>query len=618
MDANVLNLLRNKATQLRIDSVRSTSEAGSGHPTSCCSAADIVSALFFHVMRYDPKDPKNPANDRFILSKGHAAPLLYSAWAEAGNFPREDLLKLRTIGSDLEGHPTPRLPFVDVATGSLGQGLSVGVGMALNAKYLDKLDYRTYVLLGDGESAEGSVWEAAALASHYKLGNLCAIVDCNRLGQSQPTMLEHKVEVYVRRFKAFGWNAVAIDGHNLEEIVNAFAQAAETKRRPTAIIARTVKGKGISLVEDKEGWHGKALKKGEETDKAIAELQAQMSAAGPDGWKPNLPSASAGAKFAGSKKMPRTEYKLGDSVATREAYGAALANLGTVNRSVVAVDGDVKNSTFAEKFMKANPKRYFECFIAEQNMVGVAVGLATRGRIPFASSFSCFLTRAYDNLRMAGISQANIKLCGSHAGVSIGEDGPSQMGLEDIAMMRAIPNCVVFHPSDAVSAEAVVELAANHLGMVFIRTARPKTPVLYSNTDEFKIAGSRLLAQAPTDKVTVVAAGVTVHEARKALELLKAEGITFTLIDAYSIKPIDAETVRASAAKTNNTIITVEDHYIQGGLGDAVLEAVASAGTKVHKMAVTELPRSGKADELLEKFGISAKRIAEKVRSLSR
>jgi len=616
MDSNVINLLRDKAARLRIHSVRSTSEAGSGHPTSCCSAADVVSALFFHVMRYDPKDPKNPNNDRFILSKGHAAPVLYAAWAEAGNFPVADLLKLRTLGCDLEGHPTPRLPFVDVATGSLGQGLSVGVGMAINAKYLDKSDYRTYVLIGDGESAEGAVWEAAAAAGHYKLDNLCAILDCNRLGQSEATMLQHKVEVYQKRFKAFGWHAIVVDGHNLEEILRAFDEGAAKKRRPTAIIAKTFKGKGISFVEDKDGWHGKPLKKGEEADNAIRELEAQL-VAGADGWQPKLP-APIESKAGNAKRVPKTEYKPGDMVATREAYGAALAALGAVDKTVVAMDGDTKNSTYAEKFKNANPKRYFECYIAEQNLVGVAVGLSTRGKVPFASTFACFLARAYDHIRMAGISQANIKLCGSHAGVSIGEDGPSQMALEDIAMMRAVPGCTLFHPSDAVSTEAIVEIAARHKGMVFIRTARHKTAILYGKDTEFKIGGSRVLAQAPTDKVTVVAAGVTVHEARKALESLKGEGITFTLIDAYCIKPIDRDTIRAAAAKTNNTIVTVEDHYIQGGLGDAVLEAVADAGIKVHKMAVTELPRSGKPDELLEKFGISAKRIVEKVRALNR
>lgn len=614
MTTEITNLLRDKATRLRIHSVRSTSEAGSGHPTSCCSAADLVSALFFHVMRYDPKDPKNPNNDRFILSKGHAAPVLYAAWAEAGNFPVEDLLKLRTIGSDLEGHPTPRLPFVDVATGSLGQGLSVGVGIAINAKYLDKLPYRTYVMLGDGESAEGAVWEAAALAANYKLDNLCAIVDVNRLGQSQPTMLQHKMKDYAKRFKAFGWHAIVVDGHNFEQILAAFEEAKNKKRRPTAILAQTYKGKGISLVEDKEGWHGKPLKKGEEAETAIKELEAQL-VAGVNEWKPNLPSREA-PKFHTAKPMPRTQYKPEEKVATREAYGAALASLGRVNKNVVAVDGDVKNSTFAEKFMKEFPKRYYECFIAEQNMVGVALGLGTRGKIPFASSFACFLSRAYDQIRMAAISQANIKLCGSHAGVSIGEDGPSQMALEDIAMMRAVPNCVVVHPADAVCAEALVELAANHQGMVFIRTARPKTQILYSNDTKFAIGGSQVLAQSDGDKVTVVAAGVTVHEAKKALDQLKSRGITFTLIDAYSIKPIDAETIRAAAAKTNNTLVTVEDHYIEGGLGDAVLEAVAGSGMKVHKMAVTELPRSGKPDELMEKFGISANRIAEKVSSL--
>ncbi|MEK6617867.1 MAG: transketolase, partial [Nitrospirota bacterium] len=443
----LIAMISNKATNLRIESVRATTEAGSGHPSSCCSAADIVATLFFSVMRYDPKNPKHPNNDRFILSKGHAAPLLYAAWAEAGLFPKSDLLKLRTLTSDLEGHPTPRLAFVDVATGSLGQGLAAGVGMALNAMRLDHSSYRTYVLLGDGESVEGSVWEAVELARHYGLDNLCAIVDINRLGQSDPTMLQHDMEGYRARWAGFGWHAIVVDGHDPAALLAAFDEAARTKGTPTVLLARTFKGKGISFIEDRPDWHGKALKKGEESQKALDELARQLK---PDASEPDIRRPEpAGNDARPAKAMAPPAYKSTDSVATREAFGTALAMLGEANPLVVGLDADVKNSTFTDKFGKQFPDRFFENFIAEQNMVGAAVGLAACGKIPFAATFACFLTRAYDFIRMAAISQANIKLMGSHVGVSIGEDGPSQMGLEDLAMMAAQPGMVVLYPSDA-------------------------------------------------------------------------------------------------------------------------------------------------------------------------
>ncbi len=607
-DANAS--LRDVATRLRIHSIRSTTEAGSGHPTTCCSAADIVATLFFGVMKFDPRMPENPANDRCIFSKGHAAPLLYAAWAEAGAFPVEDLLKLRKIDSDLEGHPTPRLPFVDVATGSLGQGLGVGVGVALAAR-LDKLDFTTFVLLGDGECAEGSVWEAVALASHYKLDNLVAIVDVNRLGQSQETMLQHDLETYKKRFAAFGWKAITCDGHNFDELLDAFGKARRAKGQPAVILARTMKGRGISIAEEKGGWHGKPLKK-DEAEKEVASLQAQLSGAPtPKISKRRVPPPQD-APLRVTLAPPA--YKPEDKVATREAYGAALAKIGGDPR-VVSLDGDTKNSTYSEKFLKEFPDRFFEAFIAEQNMVAMAVGLSSRGKVAFASTFACFLSRAYDHIRMAGISKSNIKLCGSHAGVSIGEDGPSQMALEDLAMMRAIAGCTVLYPCDAVSAERCVELAANSKGMFFIRTSRPKTPVIYGNDEPFKIGGSKILKSSVQDKVTVVGVGVTVFEALKAYDQLKAQGINIRVIDAYSVKPIDRQTLLASAKDTNNTVITVEDHYPEGGLGDAVAAALSSEGVKVHKLAVTDLPRSGTPDELMDKFGISARRIVELVKS---
>jgi transketolase len=608
-----LSALRDVATRLRINSIRATTEAASGHPSSCCSAADIIAALFCGGMRFDPKNPKNPNNDRFVLSKGHAAPILYAAWSEVGHIPEAELLKLRTFGNNLEGHPTPRLDFVDVATGSLGQGLGAGVGMALAAR-LDKRDYHVWVMMGDGESAEGSVWEAAAMASFYKLSNLTAIVDINRLGQSQATMLQYDMDTYKKRWAAFGWKPLVIDGHDMAQIVSALRKARRATDQPVAILAKTVKGKGVSFCEDKDGWHGRALKKGEECDKAIAELQAQLT--GATGAKVKRVPREKPMELHKPAPIDTPAYKLGDMVATREAYGTALVKVGKVDPRVVALDGDTKNSTFAERILKAYPDRYFECFIAEQNMVSVASGLASRGKVPFTSTFSCFMERACDQIRMATISMANIKLVGSHCGVSIGEDGPSQMALEDIAIFRSMADCVVLYPCDAVSTERAVELAANHVGMVFIRTSRPKTPVLYENHHEFSFGKANLLRHSDHDKVTVVGAGVTLHEALKAYDQLKAQGVFIRVIDLFSVKPIDAALLVESAKFTNNNIITVEDHYADGGIGDAVAAAVSLEGIRVHKLAVREVPRSGKAEQLLEHYGISAAKIAAKVLAL--
>jgi len=613
-----LPTLKNIATQLRIDSVRSTTEAGSGHPTSCLSAAEIVASLFFSEMRYDPKNPRDPDNDRFVLSKGHAAPILYAAWAEAGLFPREELLKLRRIDSDLEGHPTPRLSFVDVATGSLGQGICAAIGTALNARRIGS-EYRTYVLLGDGEMAEGSVWEAADVAVYQKLDNLCCVIDVNRLGQSQATQFGHDMERIAARWRAFEWNTIVVnDGHDIPSLLKAYDDARATKGRPTMILARTIKGKGLEAIADKDNWHGKALKKGEEADKAIAELQKQMIEGAPAPSIPAPRSKSRSEAAVDYSKVPAPAYKKGDSVATREAWGVALAAAGAADPRIVALDADVKNSTFSDKFEKIpNGKdRFFENFIAEQVMVGASMGLAARGAIPFPSTFACFLTRAADFVRMGAISFANVKFTGSHAGVSIGEDGPSQMALEDLSMMRAVHGCAVLYPSDAMSTERLVIEMARHKGMAYMRTSRPKTPVIYGPEESFPIGGSKVIRKSDSDVAAVIGAGVTLFEALKAYDQLKADGINIRVIDAYSVQPIDAKTMIEAGKATGGALITVEDHFPTGGIGDAVSEAVAPAGFSVTRLAVREVPRSGQPDELLDRYGISARRIAEAVRQI--
>lgn len=608
-------VLHNLATQLRIDSVRSTTEAGSGHPTTCLSAADILSVLFFDELRFDPKDPQHPEADRFVLSKGHAAPILYAAWAAAGAFPREDVMQLRKITSDLEGHPTPRLDFVDVATGSLGQGLPAGVGIALNARRINS-DYRTYVLLGDGETAEGAVWEAAQVAASHQLDNLCAITDVNALGQSRTTQWAHDLEAFATRYRAFGWHAITVDGHDIAGLRAAFAEARGMSGRPTMIVAKTLKGKGCSIFEGKDNWHGKPLKKGAEADAAIAELEAQIvptSDAAPTILKP-ASRRSEGALPDFVAKMPAPAYKLGDLVATREAYGTALAALGGIDARVVALDADVKNSTFSDRFEKLHPERFYQMFIAEQVMIGAAMGLASRGAIAFPSSFACFLERGADFIRMAGISMLNIKVCGSHAGVSIGEDGPSQMALEDLSMARGVPNCTVLYPSDAVCAERLVAVAAATHGPVYIRSSRPKTPVIYGNDEVFVAGGSKTVRQSAADVATVIGAGVTLFEALKAHDLLAKDGIAIRVVDAYSIQPIDRAAMIAAGKATKGRLITVEDHYAPGGLGDAVSEAVWDQGFTVQRLAVREIPRSGEPDELLERYGISAAAIVKAVK----
>jgi transketolase len=616
--ARLIPILQNIAHELRIDSIRSTTAAGSGHPTTCASAADVVAALFFAEMRFDPLVPRHSHNDRFVLSKGHAAPLLYAAWSAVGLIPKAEQLKLRELGNDLEGHPTPRLSFVDVATGSLGQGLAAGLGIALNARRI-KSDYRTYVLMGDGETAEGSVWEAAESATHFNIDNLVGITDVNRLGQSRPTIWQHDLDALARRWNAFGWHTIKIDGHDFTEILDALAEARATKGRPTMILAKTFKGRGIAFAEDKDGWHGKALKP-EEADRAIKELEAAKPSIAADAiasLRTAIPKpAHADSAPAPRPAIPPPSYKLGEVVATREAYGTALARIGAIDDRIVALDADVGNSTFSDRFEKVAKDRFFQHYIAEQVMVGTAMGFAARGAIPFPSTFACFLTRAYDFIRMAAISNLNVKLAGSHAGVSIGEDGPSQMALEDLAMTRAEPNFTVLYPCEAVSAERLVELAAYQPGPVYIRTSRPKTPVLYDVNEPFTIGGSKVLKHSASDVVTVVGAGVTVFEALKAFDTLAGDGIAIRVIDAYSIQPIDADTLLAAARATSGRVVTVEDHYAAGGLGDAVAGAIAPEGFTVHRLAVREIPRSGKPEELLEHFGVGAANIVAAVRTL--
>jgi transketolase len=589
-----------------------TTKAGSGHPTTCLSAAEIAACLFFEVMRYDPENPQGPMNDRFILSKGHAAPLLYAALADAGAIPIEHLMTLRTLDSDLEGHPTPRFPWAYVATGTLGQGLSFGAGMALCWKYLDEVDRKAYVLMGDGETAEGAVWESAALAAYYKLDNLIAVVDVNRLGQSQETMYGHDTEVYVRKFEAFGWRTTTVDGHDCAALLRAFEAAQAADGKPTAIIARTIKGKGVPLAEDKNGFHGKAFP-AEEAERAIQELAAPEELPAFEIKVPAEPAPSQGESEA---KIEPPSYNVGDMVATRQSYGSALVKLGLADPRVVSLDGDVKNSTFSQVFAKAYPKRFFECFIAEQNMVGMAMGMATCGKIPFVSSFGAFLIRACDQIRMAGVSRSNVKFCGSHAGVSIGEDGPSQMALEDLAIFRAIPWSVVLYPCDAVSAERLVVEAARYPGIAYIRTSRPKTPVIYPNEEQFPVGGLKVLRQSEDDRICLAGAGVTVHEALQAYEMLKEEGIKVRVVDLYSVKPIAKEELAKNALAAGSRILVAEDHYAEGGLGEAVAMALSGKGIAVYQAAVTSVPGSDAAAVLLEFHGLSAKRLAEKVKEI--
>jgi len=598
---NRIAALEKIAMRLRIHSLKMTTQAGSGHPTTCLSMAELAACLFFGEMRFDPKDPENWGNDELVLSKGHAAPILWAAYAEAGTIPLTALMGLRKLASDLEGHPTPRMPWIKAATGSLGQGLSVGAGMAA-AMRLGRSPGRVFVVMGDGECAEGSVWEAANAAAYFKLKNLCAVVDINRLGQSDPTMHQRDTAAFARKFRAFGWDTDTVDGHRIEAILAAFKRAG-ANGRPTAILARTIKGKGVSFAEDKNGWHGKPLKE-DELRAALEELGPMPDVDAAKFVRP--PKKAARPRSAGRCDFERTAYK--EKTATRLAYGNALAALGKVHEGVVVLDGDVKNSTYADKFFEAFPRRSFQSFIAEQNMVGMGMGFAAKGYVPFMATFAAFLTRAHDQIRMAAYSLSNIKLCGSHVGVSIGEDGPSQMGLEDLAIFRPIPGCVILYPGDAFAAEACLEEAAKYKGMCYIRTTRPATPLLYSKDERFPIGGSKVVRRSESDKATVIAAGITLVEALKAHDELKKEGIGIRIVDAYSVQPLDRENILKNAAETGGRVIVVEDHFEGGGLGDAVASALAGKAALKH-LCVRELPRSGKPDELMDRYGISARHI---------
>jgi transketolase len=601
---------RELGQQLRVDSIRACMKTKSGHPTSSMSAADLMAVLLAKYLHYDFDEPENPNNDHLVFSKGHASPLLYSMYKAAGAVSDEELLTFRTFGSRLQGHPTPAIPWVDVATGSLGQGLPYGVGIALAGKKLDRLPYRVWVLCGDSEMAEGSMWEAFEHAAYEGLDNIVAVIDVNRLGQRGETMHGWDLDSYANRAKAFGWHAIEIDGHDVEAIDRAYAEALETTGKPTVIVAKTKKGKGVKAVEDKPGFHGKAL---DDPEQAIEELGGErnivVDVAKPEAGQPHVFEAG---------KLQLPTYNEGDEVATRKAYGDALKALGAGRGDVVALDGEVSNSTYADEFAEAYPERYFEMFIAEQQLVAAAVGLQVRKWKPFASTFAAFFTRAYDFVRMAAISRANIKLCGSHAGVSIGEDGPSQMALEDLAAFRAVHGSTVLYPCDGNQTAKLVEEMADRDGIVFMRTTRGATPVIYGPDEEFPVGGSKVVRSSDDDEVTIVGAGITLHEALKAADELAENGVSARVIDLYSVKPVDVETLRRAAEATGGRVIVVEDHWPEGGLGDTVLGAFADSDERprVIKLAVRDMPGSGKPAELLAAAGIDAEHIAEAARRL--
>jgi transketolase len=622
---DVVAILEARALGLRIDSARATTASKSGHPTSCFSAADLISALFFYTMRFDLTNPKNKKNDRFIMSKGHAIPIVYAAYKQLGVLSDEQLMTLRAVDSILEGHPTPRFVYNEAATGSLGQGLAIGIGMALQAR-LDKLAFKTFVMLGDGEIAEGSVWEAADFAGYNDLDNLIAIVDCNRLGQSDHTIAQHDTESVVRKFAAFGWHTITIDGHNISIILDALAEATTHKGKPVVIVAKTLKGYGLDSIQDKIGFHGKPFTDQELTavigalkthfNKAAAQLSVledELNVITSVTVSPEHHAITIQLKHDSA----HDQFALGKSLAPRKAYGYALAALGKEDKDVVVLDADVKNSTHSDIFEKEHPDRFIQCFIAEQNMVSIATGLISRGKIAFAATFGAFFTRAHDQIRMASIGRVPLRLCGTHCGVSIGEDGPSQMALEDIALMRAIPHSVVLYPSDATSAYALTGLMAGYNeGISFLRATRENLPILYSADEQFTIGGCKVLKQSSFDKACIITAGITLHEALKAHAQLAEEGINVAIIDLYSIKPLDAKTIAKVAQQAGGIILTVEDHYVEGGLGEAVRAALPGREFTVENLAVKELSRSGKPQELMDLAGISAIHIAAVVSNL--
>jgi transketolase len=605
--------LQELGQQLRVDSIRASDVKKSGHPTSSMSAADLMAVLFAKYLRYDFDKPDYPLNDHLIFSKGHASPLLYSLYVAAGAISEEELLSFRTFGSRLQGHPTPLLPWVDVATGSLGFGLPVGVGVALSGKRLEEAPYRVWALCGDSEMAEGSIWEALEHAAHYGLDNLVVIVDVNRLGQRGETMNGWHIDHYLERARAFGCRAIATDGHDVAAVDAAYAEAVEGDGRPTVVVAKTIKGKGVAALANQEDWHGKALT---DPETAIAELggirRLRVQVAKPQAQTPRRPG-----RAPTPVDLPR--YELGAEVATRRAYGEAVTALGSQRPEIVGLDGEVSNSTYADLFAHAHPERYFEMFIAEQQLVAAAVGLQVRGWKPFASTFAAFFTRAYDFIRMAAISRANIKLCGSHAGVSIGEDGPSQMALEDLAMLRAVHGSTVLYPCDANQTAKLVARMADQDGIAYLRTTRMALPTLYGADEEFEVGGSRVVRSSDRDQVAIVAAGITVHEALEAASRLEDEGVRARVIDLYSVKPIDAETLREAARTTEGRLLTVEDHWPEGGVGEAVASVFTEDANplRVVKLAVRGMPGSGTPAELLAAAGIDAAAIANAARRLA-
>lgn len=593
------------ANLLRRDVLKMTTEAGSGHPSSCLSCAEIISVLFFDQMRFDPENPKNPDNDEFVLSKGHAAPILYAALKRSGAL-HESLDGYRTLSSHLEGHPVPSSyePAIKVATGSLGQGLSVGLGMALAQKMQNRKS-RVYVLLGDSEIAEGSIYEACELADHYKVDNLCAILDMNRLGQRGETMAGYNSEVYKKRFKAFGWQVITVNGHSVNELTKALNKARHHSK-PSLIIAKTVKGKGVSFIENRDGWHGRALSR-EEYLAAIKELP------GPSLFKisvnPPEKSRKVSKKKKSKKKIKPLNFRLHQLVATREAYGIALEHLAAKDNKIMVLDAEVSNSTFSEMVKKSEPSDFIEAYVAEQNMIGMALGLSIKGYHVYASSFAAFLSRAHDQIRMSALSHGNITICGSHAGVSIGQDGGSQMGLEDIALFRDLPGSIIFYPSDAVSAAKLVEVANEIKGIKYIRTTRAKTPVIYDNHEFFGIGDFKVLKESNDDSIVLIGAGITVHECLKAQEKLKEKGINAAVIDLYCIKPLHISKLAYFVKHHGNKIVVAEDHYSGGGIGEMLAHELINTGIRIKSLSINKMPHSGTSEELMEKYAINAKHI---------
>lgn len=616
-DLSLIKELKHRAARIRWLSIKTTAEAGSGHPTSCCSLAEIMSALFFKVMRYDPTNPGSHANDRLVLSKGHAAPALYAAWCEAGYLKEEEVFTLRKMGSRIEGHPMPILPFVDVATGSLGQGLSVGLGIAQQQQTVVKNGARTFVILGDGEVAEGSVWEAFALASTMKRDNLMAIIDVNRLGQSRETMHGHDMRTYARKVEAFGWEAIVVeDGHDIEQVLSAFERGLNVKGKPACLIAKTFKGGGLSQISDKDNWHGKPIMPGQGMEEAIAEVEKDLMKT------PPVPAIAHPEEIKGkiiegpfNAEVEPAPYKKGEKTATRQAVGTALVALGKADERVWVIDGDTQNSTYAQKFGEKYPERFVECFIAEQNMAGIAAGLASRGLIPFATTFGAFLARAFDQIRMAALSGLKVKFIGTHAGISIGEDGPSQMALEDLAAFATLPNGALFYPSDAVSAYNCIVNLARHEGPGYVRLSRPANEVIYGADEKFPIGGLKLLKKAAKPALTVISAGVIIHEVLKAVKQIDTND-QIQIVDLYCLKPFPTnelkEIVKASAGK----VAVFEEHAPEGGVGSAVALNLAGCISSFKHIAVTSVPKSGTPEELLASFGLSAEKIAETLKGL--